>query len=283
MNYAPFGQRLGGVLLDYILFVPIIGVTFWGYGQGPTIAITTTLVGCILWYVYVIGCHVRWGRTLGKHLVGTRVRDLQGSAIDLARALKRSAVDIGLSSLVIGSFAIVISSMPAADFGRGWGVAMEGYDRIEPAWAKAVTYVWYAWVVAQMVTVLSNPMRRGIHDQIAGTIVLSEGQPVIAPTAPAPVAPGSRFWSIVDISGAVIGILLSALFILGAFYSAAIDDLEAYTGTIGIAVYGVLLAAMFAMAQRAMRDNESGTGWRVAAAILIVLPIGLIILGLMMS
>jgi uncharacterized RDD family membrane protein YckC len=50
------------------------------------------------------------------------------------------------------------------------------YEALRPAWVVAVDYLYNAWLVSQIVSVLFNKRRRALHDFLAGTVVVVERQ-----------------------------------------------------------------------------------------------------------
>lgn len=146
LHLAAFGRRAGGVIVDQLL---VSGCVFLGFliaGYAPDEALTD---GRAVWFsvasvawglVYETLPVWRWGRTLGKLLFRTRVVRIEdGGGLGLVRAFQRSLVPTSLSAV------------PGVGPLLGLGV-----------------YVWAFF----------DPLRQGVHDKAAGSLVVT-GHPVV--------------------------------------------------------------------------------------------------------
>lgn len=138
------GRRLVGCLLDrFVVGIPT-GLVLFGAGPSRWAAV----VGLVISPVYEIVGIALWGRTLGKLAARTRVVLLDGGAVPgWPRATIRWAVPaaFGLAALVIPSDWSAVRYVPI--LGLGWG---------------AVVYM----------GLLMRPLRQGLHDRGAGTVVV---------------------------------------------------------------------------------------------------------------
>jgi uncharacterized RDD family membrane protein YckC len=129
-----FGQRLGGRLLDSLLFVPIaltLGALYGTAGRA---------VRVLLYLVYEVSCIATSGRTIGKIAAGTRVVDAEtGGKVSAANAFVRYAVL----------------------FGAGAVLSFVGLGVVPGVWAIVIA-----------IMVLRPPLHRGAHDLAARTIVV---------------------------------------------------------------------------------------------------------------
>lgn len=107
--------------------------------------------------------HSRYGggRTVGKRLLGLRVVRLDGSLLSLDRALVRYA----LMGLLVYQSAVVYALAAVVPF-------------LNVAWAQAVVSgMAFALFVGCVLVVPFHPLKRGLHDILAGTIVVRRGMP----------------------------------------------------------------------------------------------------------
>ena len=286
MTYAGFWHRFGAGVVDALLFTPLCVLSFWAMGEGATLAVVVSAAVSVAYYAYSIVGHALWGQTIGKRVAGVRVRSVGGAPLTWAIAFRRSSVDVAIGILSLIGYAIVLHAIPEADFAtKGWQQISEQYDRARPAWVRIVEYGYWVWIAGEVFTVLLNSQRRAIHDFIGGTVVVLEGRAMLQPLATTD-APGrwDKAWAFIDHAGALLGLALAALFILGAAYSASIDDRGAFAGTLTIASYSCAVAALFALARRSASKGHAYHSWvRGAAAALIVLPASLVILALILS
>lgn len=139
-HLAPFGRRIGGLAIDIVVInLPVLaGFFVAGYDPAEAMsdgrAIWLTVAVTLVGLVYeTVGVWL-WGRTLGKLATGTRVVGLiDGGPIGFTRAFQRSLVPT------------TVSAIPQIGILLGIGV--------------------YTWAFL-------DPLRQGIHDKAAGSIVV---------------------------------------------------------------------------------------------------------------
>lgn len=145
LHLASFGRRIVGLFLDQVITTVPVFAVFYLLGYAPKEAITH---GRVLWFTVAITTVTviyetvgiwRWGRTIGKLVAGTRVVSIvDGRGLDFTRSLQRSLVPTTLSAIPqIGPF-------------LGVGV-----------------YVW----------AFLDPLRQGVHDKAAGSLVVRRPRP----------------------------------------------------------------------------------------------------------
>ncbi len=145
LHLASFGRRIAGLLIDQVITTMPVFAVFYALGFAPREAITH---GRAVWFTVAITTVAvvyetvgiwRWGRTLGKLAAGTRVVGLvDGGGLDFTRSLQRSLVPTTLSAI------------PQVGPLLGIGV-----------------YVWAFF----------DPLRQGVHDKAAGSIVVRHHRP----------------------------------------------------------------------------------------------------------
>lgn len=153
----PNGRRFVSGVFDWLLLMVLASLVTWAWHDTmkvrqagrtleqmrPTVGaqiLTLALVG-LFW----VGCYGRWGRTPGKALVGLRLDAADGSPAGYRRALLRWLfTDIG------------------------WVVAW-----LAPrSWDPLTAYLPSVWPLFVYVPILLDPLGRGMHDRVAGTVVV---------------------------------------------------------------------------------------------------------------
>ena len=144
-------RRLLGFLLDLVLLVVVSAVIrqqLAGEGALQSVVVTALIAG--LTPAYEIVGVARWGRTVGKTIVGTRVVvATDGSVPGWKRAALRWAVPWGPSYLT------------------SWAPGVWGF--------LSLAVLGNAWLLVVYWGVLGHPRRQGLHDRVAGTIVVTDG------------------------------------------------------------------------------------------------------------
>jgi uncharacterized RDD family membrane protein YckC len=172
MTYAGFWPRAYALLIDLLLWVPLIAAHIFLQRYSTATAILSLLVIGPAGFVYTIYFHARWGQTIGKMVARIRVTQLDGTPIGIRHAFLRSSLDL-LLWIAYTPWSVYVlatwsgpewSSLTWADQGRVlaernplYGI----YDVVEQGW------LW-----SELVVLLFNKKRRALHDFIAGTVVV---------------------------------------------------------------------------------------------------------------
>lgn len=173
LQYATFWQRLGAYLIDVLVLLPLMGVTY--------LASEKTRFFYLYWFVpglvFAIWFHVylvkRYGGTPGKLLLKTRIALVDGSPITIKAASIRYAVLLILSEL--GAIAMIMASFAMTDemyFSLSFTARYEKLVELAPFWYSPVNVLMQIWIWSEFITILFNKRRRAVHDFIAGTVVV---------------------------------------------------------------------------------------------------------------
>ena len=188
---APLGRRSAAYLVDSL----VIGVAYLVLGIffdsifGPLVAatadgqalvvvavnplrvaleLTATLVVDAL---YFAGCWSRWGATPGQRVLRIRV------------LLERATGPAATGSAAAGSAHDTSVALPLEAAGRRWAVlavlpiatgSLAGSGAID---VSVLTVVNGAWFLLLLASTAADPLRRGLHDRVAGTIVVPVQRP----------------------------------------------------------------------------------------------------------
>jgi uncharacterized RDD family membrane protein YckC len=193
---APLGRRSAAYLVDSlviglaylvlgILFDSIFGPLVAATPDGQALVVvavnplrvalelTATLVVDAL---YFAGCWSRWGATPGQRVLRIRVL--------LERATGPAATGpAGAGSAAAGSAHDTPVALPLEAAGRRWAVlavlpiatgSLAGSGAID---VSVLTVVNGAWFLLLLASTAADPLRRGLHDRVAGTIVVPVQRP----------------------------------------------------------------------------------------------------------
>ena len=139
-----FGQRLVARIVDALVLLPAVVLASLVTDGRARVAVVLAMSAA-----YETVAVSRWGRTVGKHLMGTRVVDATyATYLDTGRA--------GLRWLAL--------------FGGGLA------GLVVPAWANLVEL----WIVVAVLPVMVPPLHRGLHDRAAGSIVTGDSTSVLS-------------------------------------------------------------------------------------------------------
>lgn len=175
MIYGGFWKRFGAFWIDFLCFLPLIGITLWLNSEYRLFHlwyyIPSHLIG--LWfYVYLVKQH---GGTPGKLLLRLKIVKLDGTPVGYKEALLRYSVLFVLSAA--SGAAIVLGTLSMSDteyFSLGWQERALRQTELAPFWYVWVTALMNVWIWGEFVVILTNKKRRALHDFMAGTVVVQQ-------------------------------------------------------------------------------------------------------------
>lgn len=167
-QYQTFWQRFWAGFIDALIFAPLAIPTWFIFKpQTPKWMI---LAWAVVFYlstpVYSIYLHGRYGKTVGKRIMGVVVLDASEQRLpNFRQALIRDIVLV-ISQLILlaNFFRVVIASGYVYHIDNKMGQFGYAFE-----WASEI------WFWVEVVTMLSNRKRRALHDWLAGTVVVDEG------------------------------------------------------------------------------------------------------------
>ncbi len=178
LSFGSMGMRFGAYMIDVVALKIAEGIGFWALVRGlglprsflmwlPTLAMLGLV---ILYFTFLEGL---WGWSLGKLLMGLRVRRPSGNRRPgLGRSLVRAATLILLLSW--GSLASIVMLLPyrlvsGGDFARL-------YEQHFFIWLQSFTLPWIGYGLGSLICFCSARARngyRGLHEFLSGTRVVS--------------------------------------------------------------------------------------------------------------
>ncbi len=171
--YAGFWKRFCAGAADGIIFIPITFLFSYIGSLDKILAIAITIPSSLLFALYTVYFHARFGGTLGKLGVAIRVTKPDGSRIGWIEAWKRSSVDLvfALVSIVLSIWALI-----QVDFVKYSSADFMGKNEIigshHPSWGILLGLLMGLWFWGEAFVCLCNRRRRAIHDLIGGTVVV---------------------------------------------------------------------------------------------------------------
>jgi uncharacterized RDD family membrane protein YckC len=189
LRYAGFWPRLGSLLLDLIILLPIGALVFWGSSSFRLFDLYYLIPGAVLGLFYSVYLVRRHGGTPGKLIVGIRIRKLDGEPVGYREAFLRFLPDFILATL--GSIAFIIAVFHMTDAEYHSLAIMERTKRmleLAPSWYGPLHWIQTAWIWGELIVLLTNRKRRALHDFIAGTVVVHASPRVVSPVADSAVS-----------------------------------------------------------------------------------------------
>jgi len=191
LRYAGFWPRLGSLLLDIVIMLPLGALVFWADMHYRLFSVYYLVPSILLGLFYGVYLVQRFGGTPGKLIVGIRIRKLDGEPVGYREAFLRYLPDAILCLLM--SIAWLVPLFHLSDTEYRALTYLERSKRMAefaPFWSKPLQWAQMAWMWGELIVLLTNRRRRALHDFIAGTVVVHA--PPINPVEPTRALSGAR-------------------------------------------------------------------------------------------
>jgi len=175
MNYAGFWQRFFAGIIDFLIFLPLLFLQNWLEADSKLAAFVLALPMAFAFFAYSLYGHGKYGKTLGKHVVGIRVLAVSGQPLGWRGAMLRGSVDAVFAALQAIAMIWALAHIPDSQYyGIAWLDRMNALAANQPASLFWVSTAGQIWVWSELVVMLLNEKRRALHDYLAGSVVVSE-------------------------------------------------------------------------------------------------------------
>ena len=188
LQYAGFWPRLGALLLDFLVTLPLSVLVFWGSERYRLFDLYYLIPGTLFGLFYGVYLVQRFGGTPGKLVVGVRIRKVGGEPVGYREAFLRYLPEFILGLLMSIALSKSVLQMSDAEYH-----SLSFVDRakrmveLTPSWYKPLQIAQNVWVWGELIVLLTNRKRRALHDFIAGTVVVhASPNKTHRPTATAP-------------------------------------------------------------------------------------------------
>jgi uncharacterized RDD family membrane protein YckC len=171
--YAGFWRRFGAMWIDALVFLPIMGLTYYLSEQHRLFHVYWLVPGVVIGLLFHVYLVFKYGGTPGKLALNIRIAMADGSPITLRAAAIRHSVLFILSFL--SSVGIALATLKLTD---GQHASLGYLERsltlvsLAPDWYDIVRISMQIWIWSEFLTMLFNKRRRAIHDFMAGTVVV---------------------------------------------------------------------------------------------------------------
>ena len=173
LRYAGFGSRLASLLLDFIIMLPWMALSFWGSAQFRLFEVYYFIPGIVFGLFYSVYLVRRFGGTPGKLMVGIRIRKLDGEPVGYREAFLRYLPDFILGTLMSIALLMPVFHMTNAEYhSLAFMERTKRMIELAPLWYKPLQWIQTAWLWSELIVLLTNKKRRALHDFIAGTVVV---------------------------------------------------------------------------------------------------------------
>jgi len=172
LRYAGFWARLGSLLLDGIILLPLMPLMLWGE-YCRLFWLYYTIPDSLFRLFYSVYLVQRYGGTPGKLIMGIRIRKLNGDPVGYREALLRFFPDFIFG--LLASTALIFAAFHISDaeyHSLSFHARNHLMHQLAPSWYKPLQRAAMLWTWSELIVLLMNQKRRALHDFIAGTVVV---------------------------------------------------------------------------------------------------------------
>lgn len=161
-KYHTFWKRFWAALIDGIILYPLDFIdTAFDNSNYQALFIIGKFLSTFLYILYFILLYAKYGQTIGKKLMNIKVIDIaEVNLIGFKRATIRELPWIianGLIFLYLLKIFFLKNTEPIE--------IKEKYDDLS-------FIISFTWLVIELISMLTNPKRRAIHDWLANSVVI---------------------------------------------------------------------------------------------------------------
>jgi len=173
MIYGGFWRRFGALWLDFLVLLPITGLSVWGSSHYRLFYAYYFIPGIVFGLFYSVYLVRRFGGTPGKLIAGLLIRKPDGTPIGYREALLRYLPEAVLGAILqVGLIHAAFAISDAEYLSLGFLDQPKRLEALAPDWYRPAVIVNQIWIWSEFVVMMTNRKRRALHDFIAGTVVL---------------------------------------------------------------------------------------------------------------
>lgn len=171
--YAGFWLRLGSLLLDLLILLPMIFLTLYINSLSKNVFYFTILPNLLFHFWYSIYLVKKYGGTPGKIIAGIKVLKTDGTDVTWREAILRQAVAF---SLTIYIYIITIVALLEADTkyyeSLDWMTKQHYLMTLTPMLFSIHSWLSNLWTYSELFVLLFNKRKRALHDFMANTVIV---------------------------------------------------------------------------------------------------------------
>jgi uncharacterized RDD family membrane protein YckC len=156
-----------------LIMMPVLFLHWQFHNPGRTASVAMQL-GTWTFLVFVhVYCVARWGGSPGKLLMGLRIVRADLNPAGWIEAWRREAPGLVVNLISNAVYVHSLLQIPANVYNHLTGAERhEMTAAVSGIASRASTWLSYAWILSELVVLLTNRRRRALHDFVAGTVVV---------------------------------------------------------------------------------------------------------------
>jgi len=161
-KYQTGFKRLGAAIVDGIVFIPFLFFDEWllGKTQNNSVIISWIIFTTFLTLFYSIFAHYKYGRTIGKWVVGVKVLDVsETKLLTFRQSVLRDCFYLAIEFFGLIYFVFLVLQTGKTEY------ILNDYKSFADQ-----PILW--WTIIELVSMLTNSKRRAVHDFLARSVVI---------------------------------------------------------------------------------------------------------------
>jgi len=163
--YRTFWPRFWAGFVDALVLSPLAALDYWFQKHLPSSGLQAAWFAChaMVFPVYDIYMHGRFGQTVGKRWLRVKVIDVSGAPLTMRQAFLREAINLPfLLWSVIATVSFILHGGDPTDF-------------MTPARNGPPEGLTFGLFALELLSTLGSSQRRALHDLVAGSVVIRVG------------------------------------------------------------------------------------------------------------
>lgn len=171
--YAGFMPRLGALLLDILIMIPVMGLVMYLGNISKTGSLFGNLISLIISLAYNVIFVKVYGGTPGKMIMKLKIIQKNGDDVDWKAAFYRYSVEFFIAFLGLYVLFLTLNLIDDATYvSLGFIQRSQTISKLNPMPNMVHTWLNFGWYIAGIIVLLANARKRTTHDFIAGTVVV---------------------------------------------------------------------------------------------------------------
>jgi len=171
--YAGFMPRLGALLLDMLIMLPVIGVVMYLSNVSKSASIYGNVISLLIGLAYHVIFVKIYGGTPGKLIMKLKIIQKNGDDVDWKAAFYRYSVEFFFAILGVYVLFLTLNMIDDATYvSLGFIKRSQTLSTLNPVAFTVQNWSNYAWTLTGIIVLLTNARKRTTHDFIAGTVVV---------------------------------------------------------------------------------------------------------------
>jgi uncharacterized RDD family membrane protein YckC len=171
--YAGFMPRLGALLLDMLIMLPVIGLVMYLGNVSKAGSLYGNVISIIIGLAYNIILVKIYGGTPGKMIMKLKIIQKNGDDVDWKAAFYRYSVEFFIAFLGLYVLFLTLNMIDDGTYvSLGFLKRSQTISQLNPLPNTIHNLLSGAWTLTGIIVLLTNARKRTTHDFIAGTVVV---------------------------------------------------------------------------------------------------------------